>query len=496
MSAMRVAFIAHESTRGGAQLFLIDVIDFFHSKHIDVLAISPLPGPFTEALLQRGVECRYVKSPWWWTRNCKDGVPYRETIDAAKQMVDILEEWGANIVYTNTIVAPAGPFAAALTGLPHIWHIHEFAYNQEAIEMHIPKQELAALMMQTTNLIIFNSHSVAHEWDGFFNKTRTAVVYNWIDLGNHHEGEQLPGELPDLRGRSFFSHIAYVSRWKRQLDSLHALNKLVIEGYDIVLIFAGSIADQCYYQELCEYIHINNLDDNVRFIGHIDNPTSVLNQSVANLVCSQIESFGRVTIESMAAGVPVIGAASTGTAEIIQNELNGLLYPPGNIDALTHQMLRLLSDNELRDHLSNQGLERVKRFSSPETEMGPVLRLMQELLDERNPSWPLGYSLSFVSGAHDASSSVPESNLRNNHFKNMFHNLASELKPLLSQLTQRKTPLIYLYRDARLRIRISERCPPMIKMIYQRAVPWRIRNFLESHDKDLMVKIRRLVCPE
>ena len=64
MAAMRVAFIAHESTKAGAGFFLIDVIDFFLSKHIDMLVISPMPGPLSEALIHRGVECRYVKSPW------------------------------------------------------------------------------------------------------------------------------------------------------------------------------------------------------------------------------------------------------------------------------------------------------------------------------------------------------------------------------------------------------------------------------------------------
>lgn len=433
MSATRVAFIAHESIKGGAGCFLIDAIDFLLSQHFKVLVISPSPGILSEELIRRGVECRYVESPWWLACNCKEGVPYRATINAANQMSSILKEWGAHIVYTNTIVAPAGAIAAALTGLPHIWHIHEFAYNPDAIEMSLPKRDLATLMMQTTNVIIFNSHSVASEWHGFFEKTRTAIVYNWTKLNNDNYpgGERLPLEQPihNQQNRSFFSHVATVTRWKRQLDSLRALEKVVAEGHNVMLVFAGPITDATYYHELCDYIRNHDLDDNVRFTGYIDNPVSALNQSVATLVCSQMEPFGRVTIESMAAGVPVIGAASAGTAEIIHDEVNGLLFPPGDIDALTRQMLRLLSDRELRSRLRNEGLGRVKRFSSPGSEMEPVVRLIRELLTERNPSWPLGYCLSFglLQNDENLSTKLPEGHIWKRNVRFVFSKLASKL---------------------------------------------------------------------
>jgi glycosyltransferase involved in cell wall biosynthesis len=210
-----------------------------------------------------------------------------------------------------------------------------------------------------------------------------------------------------LKERKFFTHIASVSRWKRQIDSLVALNNLIIEGHDIFLVFAGPINDDPYYEELCEYIHKHRLNDNVRFVGYIDDPAVVLSQSVANLVCSNQEPFGRITIESMAVGVPVIGAAAAGTAEIIQNGVSGLLYPPGDVEALTGQMRRLLLDGALRKHLIDQGKERVEQFSSPEREMEPVLQIMNNLPGKKNPSWPLGQYLGFCYPSISAISSIP-----------------------------------------------------------------------------------------
>lgn len=408
---MKVAFIAHEPTKEGAGFFLIDAIDFIRSKQIDVLAIVPSRGPFSDALDCRGVECRFVESPWWWTRECKERPPLNATLDAAIVMSSILTDWGADIVYSNTIVAPAGAIAAALTGLPHIWHIHEFAYNPEAIRMVLPKQELAELIKKTSNIVLFNSQSVANEWAGYFEKTLTAIVYNWTRLKADKIFKEVDGngesKMDCLCDRKFFAHIASISRWKRQIESLHALHNLIIEGHDIVLVFAGPINDELYYEELREYIHRHRLNDNVCFVGYIDDPAVVLSRSVANLVCSNQEPFGRITIESMAVGVPVVGAAAAGTAEIIQNEVSGLLYPPGDVEALTGQMRRLLLDGELRKHLIAQGKERVGRFSSPDQEMEPVLQIMNNLLAEKNPSWPLGQYLGLCCSSIFASSSIP-----------------------------------------------------------------------------------------
>ena len=66
------------------------------------------------------------------------------------------------------------------------------------------------------------------------------------------------------------------------------------------------------------------------------------------LMCSRFESFGRVTVEAMLAGKPVIGAASGGTAELIQDGETGLLYEPGNHDELAMKIEYLFEHPEKR----------------------------------------------------------------------------------------------------------------------------------------------------
>lgn len=55
------------------------------------------------------------------------------------------------------------------------------------------------------------------------------------------------------------------------------------------------------------------------------------------LICSHWEPFGRVTVEAMLAGKPVI-AISGATVELIHDGVTGLLYDPGNYSVLANKM--------------------------------------------------------------------------------------------------------------------------------------------------------------
>ena len=82
------------------------------------------------------------------------------------------------------------------------------------------------------------------------------------------------------------------------------------------------------------------------------------------VLASHSETYGMVTIEAMAAGLPVIGTAAGGTVEIIRDGETGLLAPPQDVAALTEALLRLISDPDLRERLGATARgETAARFS-------------------------------------------------------------------------------------------------------------------------------------
>jgi glycogen synthase len=67
------------------------------------------------------------------------------------------------------------------------------------------------------------------------------------------------------------------------------------------------------------------------------------------------EPFGRVLVEAMASGVAVVGAETGGAAEIMEDGVNALTFPPGDAQALAQAVRRLGDDGELRQRLVQNG---------------------------------------------------------------------------------------------------------------------------------------------
>ncbi|WP_448663779.1 glycosyltransferase family 4 protein [Sphingomonas sp. CJ20] len=62
---------------------------------------------------------------------------------------------------------------------------------------------------------------------------------------------------------------------------------------------------------------------------------------------SVTETFGNVTLEAMACGVPVVAARATGAIDLIEDGVNGFLVPPRDIEAYTDAIARLAQDPTL-----------------------------------------------------------------------------------------------------------------------------------------------------
>ena len=74
------------------------------------------------------------------------------------------------------------------------------------------------------------------------------------------------------------------------------------------------------------------------------------------------EQFGRVLVEAMACGVPVVGSRSGEIAHVIGDA--GLIVPEEDVDALRSALLQLMQDDALRTELGRRGRRRVlERFT-------------------------------------------------------------------------------------------------------------------------------------
>jgi len=105
------------------------------------------------------------------------------------------------------------------------------------------------------------------------------------------------------------------------------------------------------------------LQHRVQFAGWVPQPERELLQGRLFVFSSRFEGFGLALAEAMACGLPAVSFdCDTGPADIIRHEVDGLLVPPEDVNALAAAMRRLMSDDDERRRLAARAVEAAERF--------------------------------------------------------------------------------------------------------------------------------------
>jgi N-acetyl-alpha-D-glucosaminyl L-malate synthase BshA len=94
------------------------------------------------------------------------------------------------------------------------------------------------------------------------------------------------------------------------------------------------------------------VQDRVHFLGKQDNVNELLPLADLMLMPSEMESFGLAALEAMACRVPAIATRVGGVPELIEDGKNGLLFEPGDVDAMAEAAIALLNDPPRLEELS------------------------------------------------------------------------------------------------------------------------------------------------
>jgi glycosyltransferase involved in cell wall biosynthesis len=97
------------------------------------------------------------------------------------------------------------------------------------------------------------------------------------------------------------------------------------------------------------------LDDRVRFLGWRNDRGALLAACDVVAFPSRYEPFGTVTVDAWAASRPLVAADAVGPAAYVKNEVNGLLIPKNDVDALATALSRVISDKALAAKLVEGG---------------------------------------------------------------------------------------------------------------------------------------------
>ena len=181
---------------------------------------------------------------------------------------------------------------------------------------------------------VFSPEAVAGDRVGHLRK-------KWL---SGHEGRpviMLPGRFTQLKGQDIL------------IDSL-----ALIKNREFVCLLLGDTKEKpAFTQKLQEQIHQLGLDKKILLAGHCsDMPAALL---LADIVVSasstKPEAFGKVAIEAMAMGKPVIATGHGGSLETVVPGKTGWLVPPLDAPAMSVAIAEALSDPQRTKELGQQG---------------------------------------------------------------------------------------------------------------------------------------------
>jgi N-acetyl-alpha-D-glucosaminyl L-malate synthase BshA len=143
---------------------------------------------------------------------------------------------------------------------------------------------------------------------------------------------------------------------------IEAMPVILKEMPTVKLMIVGDGPDRDKLEQMVKRLNLAN----ITFAGMVSNKNlSNFYKSADVFILPSIrEGLGVVLLEAMACGTPVIGSNTGGVTDIIENGKNGLLIEPGDSKDIAEKIIKLLSNRELAQKLSEEGMKTVKyKFS-------------------------------------------------------------------------------------------------------------------------------------
>ncbi|MDP4630110.1 MAG: glycosyltransferase family 4 protein [Flavobacteriales bacterium] len=201
-----------------------------------------------------------------------------------------------------------------------------------------------------------------------------------IDSTSIHSKDEARSLLHLPSNKFLIGVIGRLDEKKGQLEVIQALSLLKETEKNIHVVFIGdktkNEADE-YVQKLNDAIELNHLQDKTSFLPHQSDIQKLYGAFDLVIVPSWEETFGTVTIEAMASGVPVIGSNTAGTAEILGNET--FLFQARNPKDLSETLLNVLQDDTLR---GNWAVELQHKFQNKYSMKASVAAWKELLLNK------------------------------------------------------------------------------------------------------------------
>ncbi len=358
--------------------------------------VAALPGAGSAAELYATIGTTAVLEfePLTYPRGVRGLGPYAARFAAdVRAFSRLMRQVRPELVVVVTASLPAALVAARLQRLPTLVFVGEILDKGMGPSRgrRLGAAAMVRLTAATADAIVGCSETVTRQ----FASTRARVlrtIYPGVD-GTHADGDG--ARFRALHGLTeagpCLALIGNVTRARGQDVAIRALAMLREEFPAIHCVIAGvphpRPADVEYRQELARLTRRLGVEDAVTFAGLVD-PIADL-YAAADIVVNPArfnEPFGRVAVEALSAGCPLVAARVGAISEVVRDGREALLFPAEDHEALRRAVSRLWRDPRLREELVRNGRRRVESAFREDVAVEAFAEVVDGVLAARRPA--------------------------------------------------------------------------------------------------------------
>lgn len=368
---LRILHLIDSLNRGGAELLLLRLIPYWQARGFEVSVGYSTPGPLEDDFRALGVPLyplpRY----------------FRLDPLLGWRMFRLARRLRPDVVHTHLFKSDFfGRPAARLAGVPVVVST---LHSADPWARNPLFGRLYGLTARFADRLIAVSETVRayHLKYTAARPSQVLTIENGVDVARFEtvaaEGRTLRRVLGIPPDAPLLGTIGRLVPDKGQAYFLQAASRLRDRFPQARFLVVGDGPEEDALRALAEQL---DLADAVMFTGFRQDIPALLGAMDVLVMSSLREGLPLTLLEALAAGVPVV-ATDTGGVRALLGEDAGLVVPPADVSALTAACERLLSDQALRERLSEQGKALVRARYSLARTADRLARLYLDLAGEQ-----------------------------------------------------------------------------------------------------------------
>lgn len=373
---MKILFLDQSGKPGGAELCLLDIAKPYRDRCLVGLFAD---GGFRDLLQQHEIPVQVLTGRSLQVSKdsglLQGASSLGQLLPLTARVAKIARKY--DIIYANTQKAlVVGAVASLLSRRPLVYHLHDILSTEHFSRTNL---RLAVTLANRASLVIANSQaSLAAFLAAGGNPKLIRVVYNGFTpqlYRQENRATQTRQQL-GLEGKFVVGHFSRLAPWKGQHVLLKALTQCPPE---VTAIFVGDalFGEQDYKQQLHQQVVELGLEQRVQFLGFRSDVVSLM--AACDLVAHTsiaAEPFGRVIVEAMLCGRPVVATQAGGAVELVEAGKTGWLVPPGD----TQKLAEIINTCRQKPELANAIAHQAQISASQRFELNEINRQIAQLL--------------------------------------------------------------------------------------------------------------------